>query len=288
MLTYKQIQDSVLERFNEGRRGDCKEWINFALGQIWALDAWLFKQAVAPVTVTTGSTAVTGLPSDIGIVRLLQNSRGGKLTFREWDEFMLRHYGNATTTIPHDFTTLGTGVGAQILVGPRSSESSSGYQLLYERERGFYPSTTLTGSTTLPTATITVASTSGAPTSGQCLIGGRQVTYLGVTGTTLTGCTGGTGTFAPGDLVVFASPQGGELHNDSDVPLLPPETHQILVHAAQAIGQTGENDYSLYLSDDRVQQGLNAMRMRYLVTQRGETEQWGSYDSAHFETGGSW
>jgi hypothetical protein len=288
MLTFKQAQDTVLERFNDGSRSKCKEWLNYVLGQVWGLEEWTFKRAVATVTVTAGSTAVTGLPADIGIVRLLQNAQGGKLTYREWDEFMLRHYGETGSVIPYDFTLIGTGAGCQMYVGPPSSETSSAYQVLYERERGYYPSTTLNGTAALPTGTITVASTAAAPTSGTCLIGGRLVTYTGTTGTTLTGCTGGTGTFTTGDLVVFLSAQAGDLAADSDVPLLPPETHQLLVHAATAIGQTGENDYSLYLSDDRVQQGLDAMRRRYLIAQRGETEQWGSYGLAHFETGGSW
>lgn len=289
MLTYRQTQDAVLERFNEGRRADCKEWINYVLGQVWVVEEWTFKQAVAAVTVTAGSNKVTGLPLDIGIVRLLQNAQGVKLTFRPWDEFNLRHYGETGSMVPYDYTVLDTMPGCQVYVGPTSSETSALYQLLYERERGFYPSSTVTGgSLTMPAATVTVASTAGAAASGNAMIGGRIFSYTALTGTTLTGCSGATGVFGTGDLVVFLTPTPGEMFNDGDVPMLPPETHQMLVHAAQAIGQTSENDYSLYLSDDRVQQSLNAMRRRYLIQQRGETEQWGSYDSAHFETGGAW
>lgn len=289
MLTYKAIQDAALERFNESRRGDCKEWINYALGNIWAMGDWTFKRAIAPVTVTAGSNVLSNLPGDVGVVHLLQNSLGGKLSYKEWDEFNLRYYGAGGDAIPWDYTILGAGPGCQMYVGPISSESNSAYQLLYERERGFYLSTTLTdASPTLPAATINVTSTAGAPTAGQALIAGRMVNYTGTTPTSLTGCSGGAGTFTAGDPLVFLSAIGGELYNDTDVPLSPPETHQLLVHAAQAIGQTGENDYSLYLSDDRVQQGIAAMQARYLITQRGETVQWGDYDRAHFETGGAW
>lgn len=293
MLTFKQIQDLVLlqptGRFNANYRAAAKEWINYVLSDIWGLEAWTFKQASALLTVTTGSTSVTNLPGDVGIIRQLLNAQGAKLTFRQWDEFNLRHYGDSGTAQPWDFTTIGTGTGCAMYVGPPSSETSSLYQLLYERERGFYPSTTLTGTPTLPTASIGVATTSGAATAGTALIGGRLVTYTGLSGgNTLTGCTGGTGTFVAGDVCVFLNPQAGELYNDTDVPMLPPDRHQILVHAATAIGQTGENDYSLYLSDDRVQKGLQSMSARYLISERGETQQWGSYDHAHFETGGSW
>lgn len=59
--------------------------------------------------------------------------------------------------------------------------------------------TTTNGSHTLPQATITVASTSGFPTSGAIWVNTTQyVTYTGVTSTTFTGCSGGTGTITTG------------------------------------------------------------------------------------------
>lgn len=291
MLTYKQIQDTVLlqptGRFNENYRPACKEWITFVYGNLWGLEEWTFKQASAAVQVTAGSMNVTGLPGDFGIPHELLNTNGVPLSFQDWREFQIWHSAQTGLQIPYDFTVMGAGVGATMQVGPPSSETAA-YQLMYERERGFYPSTTVTLAVTLPSTTIAVASTAQAPAAGTALIAGRPVVYTGKTTTTLTGCTGGTGTFAAGETVLLLSPQAGDLSNDSDVPLLPPETHQILVHGAMAIGQTGENDYSLYLSDDRVQQALDGMRRRYLIDQRGALEQWGSYGYAHVETGGGW
>lgn len=55
-------------------------------------------------------------------------------------------------------------------------------------------------SQTLPLATITVVSTTGFPTSGIIFATAgatvQQIAYTGVSGTTFTGCTGGTGTIA--------------------------------------------------------------------------------------------
>lgn len=286
MLTFKGIQDAVLTRFNDAARLQAKEWITYVYGQLWSLDEWTFKQATATVQITAGSTAVP-LPGDFGIPHELLNTDGSPLMWKDWREFQMWHVGETGQQLPYDFTVIGAGVGAQMLVGPPSSETAL-YTLLYERERGFYPSTTLSAMATLPQGTLTVADTSQAPSAGQLLIAGRTVTYTGKTSTTLTGCTGGTGAFSSGETAVFLSPQAGDLSADSDVPMLPPETHQILVHGGMAIGQTGENDYSLYLSDDRVQQGLDAMRRRYLVDQRGGVEQWGSYAYANLETGGGW
>lgn len=57
----------------------------------------------------------------------------------------------------------------------------------------------------LPTGTITVVSTTGFPTSGTILVdtnaGTQTVTYTGVTATTFTGCSGGTGTMLTGNAV---------------------------------------------------------------------------------------
>lgn len=78
--------------------------------------------------------------------------------------------------------------------------------------------TTWTGSTTiaagsngaaLPQATINVASTANFPPSGQFFVdisGTRQlITYTGITATSFTGCSGGTGTLATSQVVQFAS-----------------------------------------------------------------------------------
>lgn len=61
--------------------------------------------------------------------------------------------------------------------------------------------TITSGSHTLPTATITVASTSDFTQTGKISVGGQTVTYTGITSTTFTGCTGGTGTIATGSAV---------------------------------------------------------------------------------------
>lgn len=288
MLAFVDIQDAVLTRFSEDDRASAKEWINFVYGQIWGLEEWTFKSATALVTVTAGSQVVTDLPADIGIPHLLQNSQGTPLAFIDWREFQLRYYGWQGPQLAYEWTVQNEGIGAQVFVGPPSNETSSAYQLLYERERGYYPSTALTAAATLPAATLAVTDTSQAPASGTLLIAGRVVTYTGKTATAFTGCTGGAGTFATGELVVVLSPQPGELSQDTDVPLLPPETHQVLVHAATAIGQAGENDYSVYMTDDRVQQALDTMRNRYLPVERGDLFQWGSYTQAHFESSGAW
>lgn len=69
--------------------------------------------------------------------------------------------------------------------------------------------TTLTGTTTLPTATVTVSSTTGFPSAGIAHISGQTITYTGKTSSTLTGVTGGLGTFPAGTAVTYGNLQVG-------------------------------------------------------------------------------
>lgn len=64
--------------------------------------------------------------------------------------------------------------------------------------------TTLAGTITFPSATVPLASTAGFPTQGSIWVNGQTdhfVFYTGISGNTLTGCTGGFGTFGPGTSV---------------------------------------------------------------------------------------
>jgi len=68
--------------------------------------------------------------------------------------------------------------------------------------------TTTTGVQALPTATINVTSTTGFPTNGTIYVvtsaGPQIVTYTGVTATSFTGCSGGTGSTSVGGAVTSA------------------------------------------------------------------------------------
>jgi len=67
-------------------------------------------------------------------------------------------------------------------------------------------STTVAAAVNLPQTTITVASTEGFESTGDIVVDGQTIAYTGITGTTFTGCTGGTGRINVGDEVVGATP----------------------------------------------------------------------------------
>jgi Tfp pilus assembly protein PilV len=72
-------------------------------------------------------------------------------------------------------------------------------------------STTTTSSVTLPAATIPVSSTSGFASGPSTIsVGGQTVSYTGLTATSFTGCTGGTGTMSAGTTVT-GGPTGEQL-----------------------------------------------------------------------------
>ena len=73
--------------------------------------------------------------------------------------------------------------------------------------------TTTSGTQTFPEATVTVASTSGFPSSGALQIAGVTgvVTYAGISGNTFTGCSGGTGTNIAGAAVALAYSYSGQI-----------------------------------------------------------------------------
>jgi hypothetical protein len=60
------------------------------------------------------------------------------------------------------------------------------------------------------------------------------------------------------------------LVNDNDVPLLPVEHHYMLVHGAEATGQTRMNDFTYQFSEQRWQNQLQALRRNFL-SDRGIT-----------------
>jgi hypothetical protein len=265
LLTFKQIQDQAIKRFKSSLRPDLKTWILDFYSTVWALEEWSFRYAAAAVTVTAGSANVTNLPADLGMPIGLVNANGDDLDEIGIREYYRRYTGtDSSTSTPEAFCVIGN----TIKVGPVSNESSSSYQLLYERAPGHYVSTTLAAAVTLPQASIQVASTSEFAASGQAWVGGRLVTYTSKDATHLLGCSGGSGTIALSDLVVSTVALAGAMNADSDVPLLPDGTHLILVHGGQATGQALENDPTTALSDTRVDRILNGMRRNYLVSAR--------------------
>jgi len=131
-VNFLEIQNAVIaDRFDQSDRGDIKNWINDCYDTIVSGEEWTFKTATDPVTVTANSSTVTGLPSDLGVVLELARADGTPLEYLTSAVFENTYYGITTTGIPQHYTLYG----ATVKVGPVSSETSTAYQLLYEKDQ---------------------------------------------------------------------------------------------------------------------------------------------------------
>jgi hypothetical protein len=88
----------------------------------------------------------------------------------------------------------------QITGDPTSGSFILGYNGQFTTNYTFQPVAATTAAVTLPVATVPVAHTGGFPTSGTFTLGSQTVTYTGLTETSFTGCTGGTGAFPSGSV----------------------------------------------------------------------------------------
>lgn len=69
-----------------------------------------------------------------------------------------------------------------------------------------------------------------------------------------------------------------QLVGDNDVPAIPAEYHYALVYGASALGLVNENDFTWQFAMQQWQEALANMQQNYLAAQRGQTQQWGSWD----------
>lgn len=132
-LTFLQLQASVMsDRFAEEQRGDVKNWINAGYWQTWAAEEWTFKYGTSTVSVTSGSTAVSGLPADFAVARSLQRGDGTIFEYLTPTEWQRGYYSPRApyTNLPDSYTI----INGQMFVGPASSETASDYLLVYEKE----------------------------------------------------------------------------------------------------------------------------------------------------------
>jgi hypothetical protein len=132
-MTFLELQKAVMgTRFDESQRGDIKTWINATYWRAWTLEEWTFRNATDTVSVTAGSTAVSGLASDVLIVRSFQRGDGEDLTSLEPPDWQ-RLYNDprsVVTGLPEAYTV----INGAVSVGPASSESASDYLIVYEKE----------------------------------------------------------------------------------------------------------------------------------------------------------
>jgi hypothetical protein len=134
LSTFLDLQNATMaDRFDESQRGDVKNWLNSAYWQIWSLENWTFVQAkVENASVTSGVATLGGVPSDLNTVRSLIRGDGTPIHQTPVIELEDRYYDPRApvTGLPERYAVLNR----TILLGPIPNETSSDYQLVYDRE----------------------------------------------------------------------------------------------------------------------------------------------------------
>lgn len=132
-MTFKDIVDAVLAgSFDESLRGQAKNWVNHRYQMLWGMEDWAFRHAAVAVGVTSNSMQLASPPADIGQVLSLQDADGDLLLpILDPREFYATYVDPNSPPVgkPEAYTVI-SGV---VLVGPRSNETSSSYQLVYQR-----------------------------------------------------------------------------------------------------------------------------------------------------------
>lgn len=132
-LSFLDLQNAVKsDRFREGQRTDIKRALNFRYWWLWTLQPWTFTEGETLVAVTSGSMAVTNLPTDIREPYALYRADGHRLRFVSRDAFYGLYYDSLT--VPSGAPCHWSRVAASLYVGPPSNETSTVYKLLYDKE----------------------------------------------------------------------------------------------------------------------------------------------------------
>lgn len=227
-----------------------------ASGNLSALAITVMDTPIAGVTVSNAEESSGGSDpesDDALATRVLRQFRtSGTANMARYEGWASGWPGvSRVTVIPHG---LGAGTVLIIITGP--NDTPAGDVVVDGLQDDLDPPhyrDALDGAQTLPEGTITVHSTAGThPATGTdpsfIRIGDQAVEYTGSTGTTFTGCTGGTGAFPDGALVT----QSGDGHGRA------PIGHHVFVRTAalltEAVTATVslESGYSLDGDDSTI------------------------------------
>jgi hypothetical protein len=132
-MTYVQIQNAVLaDGFDETKRSDAKQWIQFRHAWLWDLEEWAFRFGTQTVTFTANSQTVGSMPTNFRAAVALYDANGTPIHgVRDLREFYNRYNANLSngTGTPEAYTV----VDSALIVGP-AGDGSSGL-LIYEKSK---------------------------------------------------------------------------------------------------------------------------------------------------------
>ena len=130
-MTFKALQDELVAgptpRFSSAQRDQVKLWLNDRYAELWGLEDWTFRKAVADLSVVAGNDQVTE-PTDIGIVLSLVRDDGAPVHYVSPDLFYQSHLTTQSASTSDRFTV----VNKQIILDPTPGTSAT-WKLYYDR-----------------------------------------------------------------------------------------------------------------------------------------------------------
>jgi hypothetical protein len=135
-VTFLELQNELLPagvgntaRFKETQRESVKKWLNDRYAEVWGLEDWTFRYAIAPLTVSVGDDTPV-MPTDFGIANQLWDAAGAKVPYVAPDTFFPVHLPSGTATgDPSRFTV----INKQIYLDPTPGAASAVWNLYYEK-----------------------------------------------------------------------------------------------------------------------------------------------------------
>jgi hypothetical protein len=127
-----------------------------------------------------------------------------------------------------------------VIMAPAVAAQAAATQAATNLQDALTTETVIAVGATLPTGSIVVADASGFASPGTFLVGGQWVRFTGVSGNTLTGCTGGTGAVNPGDPVQTAGNPSNIASAQQALGVASANATQANITAAQAVAAAEE------------------------------------------------
>lgn len=110
-MDFLDLQNEVLsDRFDESKRPNAKNWLNYRYGRLWGMEAWTFKYQVTNLTVTAGNSSASR--GNIGTIVGLWNSSVSPYFS---DNFPVRpedlyDFSTLTAGTPYNYTVIGDNI----------------------------------------------------------------------------------------------------------------------------------------------------------------------------------
>ena len=129
-MTYLELQTEVLsDRFDEGKRANVKNWLNYRYGRLWGMEDWTFKTQISDLAVSAGLSQIA--KGSIGSILAIYDATTSPYfsdTFAVRPE-QINAYATLTSGVPYNFTVIGDN-----LIFERPMDTNRTFKVINEKK----------------------------------------------------------------------------------------------------------------------------------------------------------